>query len=265
MKGFIKFTVTLLTIVLFISTFPLRIVAADDSEIDESVILSRTNDPQAIFIDMTYSYFQDVSSFIKAYYNLYSMSNYTCTFKSSTYFSLDNLNQNSLNSYYHTSQGTYIKKTCTSVAITDLVLNYKPTMNKDTAFVNLVNQAQLEGYSTVLGQIYSDQMQNAITLCATQNSVSKTGAEFTFNKRARTRNALNSSKPVLLEFDDYNHDVVAKGIEIFTISYKNPATGRTKTQDVEFFIVNDGWGRVYGSLVLSALFSDSTGSAYVLQ
>ena len=84
-----------------------------------------------------------------------------------------------------------------------------------------------------------------------------------FNKRARTRNALNAGTPVLLALYSYSHSVVATGIEIYTVSYTEGGT--THSFDVEYFMVNEGLGVNGGSLILSQRFSDSTGAAYILQ
>ena len=266
MKGFIKLTITLLALVLLVTAIPLKTVAAETPEIDDSAFLSRTNDPHEIFIEIDDYYFTDVADMIKRYYQLYQMIDFTCTFKSSNYLSLDNLSQTSLKQYYNSTQPVDLTSgVCSSVAILDLVLFYKPTMNRNTSFVSFVNQAYANGYANPRGVVLPNKTKNAMTLCASQNSVSKTGAEFTFNKRARTRNALNSGKPVMLAFDNYAHMVVAKGIEMFTVSYIDPSDYLCHSFDVEFFIVNDGWGTPYGSVVLSALFSDSTGDAYILQ
>ena len=266
MKGFIKFTVTLLALVLFVTQLPLQAAATDNSEIDDDSFLSRTNDPHDIFIKIDDGYFTDVETMIKRYYQLYQMTDFTCTFKSSHYFSLNNLSQTSLKQYYNNTQPVGLTSgVCSSVAILDLVLFYKPTMNHNTSFVSFVNQAYANGYANPKGVVLPNKTKNAMTLCASQNSVSKSGAEFTFNKRARTRNALNSGKPVMLGFDNYAHMVVAKGIELFTVSYTDPSDNSPHSYDVEFFVVNDGWGTPYGSVVLSALFSDSTGDAYILQ
>lgn len=201
---------------------------------------------------------------IISYYNLQSKSNLTFSYTSSNYIYIPNLNQASLEAQYWAQTGYAAIDSCPSVAVVDLVKYYKGSMDTATAYVNFVNQAYINGYFTSnRGQLKSDKYKAGITLCASQNGISGTGEEYTFNKRARTRNALNAGQPVLLSLHWVGHAVVATGVEKYTVSYTE--NGNVHSFVVEYFMVNENVGRAGGSLILSQRFSDSTGGAFILK
>ena len=201
---------------------------------------------------------------IVQYYNLQSKTNVTITYKSSSYIYLVNLNQAQLEFYYGVMTGYTATESCSSVAVVDLIKHYKGTMDTESAYISFLNQAYTNGYFTSnRGQLQGSKYKQGISLCASQNSVSGNGAEYTYNKRARTRNALNAGQPVLLSLGWASHSVVATGIEIFTVSYTE--SGSVHSFEVEYFMVNENWARAGGSLVLAKRFSDSTGGAFILQ
>jgi hypothetical protein len=201
---------------------------------------------------------------IISYYNLESKTNVTVTYKSSNYTYLVNLNQAQLEFYYGVMTGNYANESCSSTAVVDLIKHFNGLMDTQNAYNSFLNQAYINGYFTSnRGQLQGSKYKQGITLCASQNSVSGNGAEYTYNKRARTRNALNNNQLVLLSLGWANHSVVATGIEKYTVSYIEGGT--VHSFEAEYFMVNENWARAGGSLVLAQRFSDSTGAAFILQ
>jgi len=182
----------------------------------------------------------------------------------------ENLSQTRLNYYYnHNGNAKYnnISGTCGIVATTNMVKYYENTDNDSDieTFFKIFEKAKDKGYTSINNGTIGSKMNNIVDISFNMYDSSKQGITKWYDVRSKVRNFVTGedAKPVILSLRD--HYVVVCGVTKYKITYSetyhygwfNSKTGTRKAEKtIEYFIVNEGWGRKEKSLFYSGFVTN---------